>query len=334
MNSRVLIKTPDAGYVNFNPLTPQVDACDPFETVRSLPPRLGQGQFTTFDIGPDLDIGLSLCQFDRDYRARISWPSPKVCFGFGLSGKTLTHSSCCRTPVVMAPGQAYVHYFQDPVLERETFSGKDLRAVVIRVAPQRLTGMLDPAPRRDTKALDRLNRALEDGYLLANHAMTSQMTAILFQMFNCPHQGIIRKIYMESKALELIALKLEQMTSGRLGEASALDPDERERILGVRDRLLNHLQYPPSLDELARQAGMSHPRLNRGFRRVFGCTVFAYLRRERLALAQMLMEEGKMTLTQVAFKSGFCSSSHFASAFMGQYGIRPSDYYKSKKKKG
>jgi AraC-like DNA-binding protein len=74
---------------------------------------------------------------------------------------------------------------------------------------------------------------------------------------------------------------------------------------------------------------MSHTRLNRGFRKVFGCTAFEYLRRERLSYARMLIEEKPADLTWVAFESGFCSSSYFAASFLKAYGIRPSEYRRS-----
>lgn len=35
------------------------------------------------------------------------------------------------------------------------------------------------------------------------------MQVALYQMLNCPYQGGMRNLYLESKALELIALRLE-----------------------------------------------------------------------------------------------------------------------------
>ncbi|MCG8565971.1 MAG: AraC family transcriptional regulator [Desulfobacterales bacterium] len=325
MDSQVLIRTLDGDYVRFKP-----EGENGFETLRPLPRDQGQGHFTTLDLAPGLNMGLSLCRFETDYRARITWTSPMVVFGFGLSGRTLTWSNCKSTPVVMDPGQAYVHYFKDPTLVRETSGGNPLKALVIRVSPSLLSGMLNLDPKTEARELETLGQALENKFLFASHAMTAQMKTILFQIFNCPHQGVIRKIYFESKAMELIACKLEQVIqNGLCSPVHRLAPGEEDRILTARDLLINRLQFPPSLPDLARQVGMSHPRLNRGFRRVFGCTVFEYLRRERLNYARMLMEENRFNLTQVAFEAGFCSSSHFATAFLRQFGVRPSEYCRS-----
>jgi AraC-like DNA-binding protein len=157
------------------------------------------------------------------------------------------------------------------------------------------------------------------------------MKSIFYQILNHPHQGGIGRIYLESKALELIALKFEQILQPMCSPKRNIPmvPDDCERICQARDLLVNKLRYPPSLGELAAQVGMSHARLNRGFRKVFGCTAFEYLRRERLSYARMLIEEKPADLTWVAFESGFCSSSHFAASFLKAYGIRPSEYRKS-----
>lgn len=104
---------------------------------------------------------------------------------------------------------------------------------------------------------------------------------------------------------------------------------DRERICRARDLLVKNLSYPPSLRKLAGQVGMSHTRLNKGFKMVFGCTVFEYLRKERLSYARMLIEKNLDDLTRIAYESGFCSSSHFAASFLKEYGIRPSEYRKS-----
>ncbi|XPS88360.1 putative transcriptional regulator, AraC family [Desulfosarcina variabilis str. Montpellier] len=108
-----------------------------------------------------------------------------------------------------------------------------------------------------------------------------------------------------------------------------MKPGGRERICRARDLLIKKLAYPPSLRELAEQVGMSHTQLSKGFKAVFGCTVFEYLRKERLSYARMLIEEKSVDLTWIAYESGFCSSSHFAAAFFKAYGIRPSEYRKS-----
>lgn len=331
MHTQVLIKNSRGEYVSFGTSVPGKGLNESFGLIRPLPPKKGRGYFTTLLLRPGLEMGISCCRFDQDYMARVSLDRPMVCLGFCLVGRTISKSCCHPEPVVMAPGRSYIHFFKDPLLDRITCGKQELNALVIRVAPDFIEELLYPNTEPSMGGADEIQGALEAGYLFADHIMTPQMKSVLFQIFNCHHQDRIGKIYLESKALELIALKLEQMIrpDGVPDRNKPMNSADLDRVIRARDLLLRELESPPSLSDLAQQVGMSHPRLNRGFRRVFGCTVFEYLRRERLAHARMLIEEKTGDLTRIAFESGFCSSSHFAKSFAKEYGILPSEYQHS-----
>ena len=157
------------------------------------------------------------------------------------------------------------------------------------------------------------------------------MKIVLFQMVNCPHKGIVRTIFLESKAMELIGYKIEQIFEdihGR-GLSRRLTPEDRDCVYLAQDIIAARLKNPPLLPELAKDVGMTHTKLNRCFHETFGCTVFAYLRRKRLEYASSLLCENKMSITDVAFEAGFCSSSHFTSSFNKYQGVTPKVYRKS-----
>ncbi|NCU21910.1 AraC family transcriptional regulator, partial [Candidatus Falkowbacteria bacterium] len=94
----------------------------------------------------------------------------------------------------------------------------------------------------------------------------------------------------------------------------------------VIDALTADLSHPPSLEDLAREAGMSHARLNRCFRRAYGTTVFAWLRDHRLERACHHLRQDAHSITEIAFLCGFSSSSHFAAAFRERHGCSPARY--------
>ncbi|MFK5952048.1 MAG: AraC family transcriptional regulator, partial [Desulfobacterium sp.] len=319
-------KNPEGRFVRFKKQDTGGRARENREIVRLLPNDLGRGRFTSLTCRPGMNICLSQCRFDRDYQANVAWPSPMVTFVFGLSGMTSTRNSCHGSPMVMGAGDAYVHYFEDPTLNRNTEGGKELNGLAIRISPEILAPLMNPE--EDSKTGKLLGRALKKGYLFSAGKMSPSMTMVLFQMFNCPHRGIIKKIYLESKAMELVAYQLEQVfeREGPKEFSYPVNAEEKQRICRARDLLVDQLQFPPSLPDLARQVGMSHSRLTRGFKRVFNCTVFEYLRQERLKYARRLLTENTMNITQVAFNAGFCSSSHFAVAFAKRFGVRPSAY--------
>ncbi|NJP09756.1 MAG: helix-turn-helix transcriptional regulator [Leptolyngbyaceae cyanobacterium RU_5_1] len=168
---------------------------------------------------------------------------------------------------------------------------------------------------------------LEQPYLNLGY-ITPTMNVAVHQLLNCSYQGLTRQLYLESKALELVALKLEQMTKELQGsknhKRSPLKPHDINRIYHARDILLRDIEHPPSLLALAEQAGLNDYKLKVGFHQVFGTTVFGYLRSHRMDRAHQLLTEQQMTVSEVARFVGYSSLSRFNTAFKQQFGICPS----------
>ena len=99
-----------------------------------------------------------------------------------------------------------------------------------------------------------------------------------------------------------------------------------ERIHKAREILICKMDNPPSLLELAKSVGLTHTRLSRGFRNLYGTTVFDYLRRQRLEKGRLLLEQDNMNIAEVAYAIGFSSPSHFARDFLRYFGTQPKLY--------
>ena len=87
---------------------------------------------------------------------------------------------------------------------------------------------------------------------------------------------------------------------------------------------------PPTLAELARQSQINECALKRGFRQVFGTTVFGYLHNYRLEYARQLLDQGTKTVIGVAHTVGFASRSSFARAFRKKFGVNPAQYLRQR----
>ena len=68
---------------------------------------------------------------------------------------------------------------------------------------------------------------------------------------------------------------------------------------------------------------MSHPKLNRLFRQVYGMTVFQCLRDERLRRAKEMLEGRGLSVTETAFAVGYDSISHFSQTYKKRFGVSP-----------
>jgi AraC family transcriptional regulator len=81
-----------------------------------------------------------------------------------------------------------------------------------------------------------------------------------------------------------------------------------------------------SLEEIARQAGLSRFHLLRLFKDAYGETPFKRLTRLRMEEAQRRLRHGAESLAEIAFSCGYENPAHFASAFRRLVGVSPSQY--------
>jgi AraC family transcriptional regulator, transcriptional activator of the genes for pyochelin and ferripyochelin receptors len=151
------------------------------------------------------------------------------------------------------------------------------------------------------------------------------MEAAIGKLLSCPYSGTLGLIYQESKVIELIAHKLAQIESAaRPAEAmTKLRRDDVERVRFAKQILVRNLEDPPRLFKLARTVGTTHTQLNRGFRKIYGTSVFGYLRQLRLEEARRMLENGHMNVTEAAMAVGYNSISAFTRAFATHFGATP-----------
>ncbi len=154
--------------------------------------------------------------------------------------------------------------------------------------------------------------------------ITPQMHFALQQILDCPHQGMMQRMYLESKVIELLSLQLTQFVqSGGRQQANRLKPTDIERIYQAREILIQNHVNPPALMDLAQQVELNHIKLEQGFREIFGTTAFGYLRDYRLQQPYLLLRDGKLNVEAVANKVGYSHLGHFTNAFRRKFGITP-----------
>src|SRR5262245_52895255 len=89
-----------------------------------------------------------------------------------------------------------------------------------------------------------------------------------------------------------------------------------ERVNRAIDHVVAHLDQPLDLRQIAAVAGFSPFHFHRVFRSVLGESLADFTKRLRLERAlHLLSHEPRQTLTEVALRTGFSSSSDFSRSF-------------------
>jgi len=90
----------------------------------------------------------------------------------------------------------------------------------------------------------------------------------------------------------------------------------------------NHIADPLILEHLANLTGVSKRQLNRVFQKAFKKGTMEYYREIRLEKAKNLLRNSRMSIAEISEVTGFCTASHFSTAFLNFFAIPPSDYRK------
>jgi AraC family transcriptional regulator len=95
----------------------------------------------------------------------------------------------------------------------------------------------------------------------------------------------------------------------------------------VEQRLRDQFrEKAPSLEELARAAGVHPVHLARSFRRATGSTVGAFVRQLRVDWAVRQLVSTDMPLAELSVEAGFSDQSHFTRLFRATLGETPARY--------
>lgn len=78
--------------------------------------------------------------------------------------------------------------------------------------------------------------------------------------------------------------------------------------------------------DVAEELHMNNSYLCRLFKKHFGCTFQNYLCMYRLEKAKLYLKNSELTVSQIAFNTGFNSFSYFSKVFKEYYGLTPKEY--------
>jgi AraC-like DNA-binding protein/quercetin dioxygenase-like cupin family protein len=133
---------------------------------------------------------------------------------------------------------------------------------------------------------------------------------------------------------ELLAEGLWRLFRGSTERARSLDdqPLAPKRLREIRARVHAAFEDDPSgkfisVEQIASDAEMNSVQMIRTWRRYWGCPVWVYVTRLRLARARRLIlarpQDGLRTLADVAVAAGYADLPHMDKAFMKQMGVTP-----------
>lgn len=302
------------------------------ETILTLPKEFGTGKVRYTNLREGLNLLINEQFLDENLTLKFKDILPDdapIALKFCLSGHTSGCIQGISDDICLSSGGLCLVYCPEHIGKVRFAEKTQIQTVELSITPNLFKDLMG----QDCSYLGELDQSLYAAshlpYWQLGKTVPAMKTA-LQQLFHCPYHGATRRLYMESKGLELIALYLDQLKTNQLTpkKSYSLRPDDIRRIHQAKNILISQIDHPPSLLSLARQVGINDCKLKQGFRQVFGTTVFGYLQNHRIERAAQLLRENNMTVSGVSYAVGFAHRGAFAAAFRRKFGVNPSDYRK------
>lgn len=138
-----------------------------------------------------------------------------------------------------------------------------------------------------------------------------------------PGQRAVLARLAESLFVEVLRWQLRHAAEGHYGWLAGLQDRQIGRVLTL---LHASPEQPWTVDELAKEAGMSRAALAKRFVEMIGQSPIQYLAGWRMLLARRLLKDSKLTLAQIAGRIGYESEPAFNRAFRRLVGSPPASW--------
>ena len=109
------------------------------------------------------------------------------------------------------------------------------------------------------------------------------------------------------------------------GAAASQQPELLRRLLRAKDRMdaASHEDWP--VGRLARVSGVSEAHFARSFKQAFGIPPHRYLLTRRIERAMAMLRDSELSITEIAFNTGWESLGTFGRTFRDITGESPGD---------
>ncbi|WEK33554.1 MAG: AraC family transcriptional regulator [Candidatus Pseudobacter hemicellulosilyticus] len=158
--------------------------------------------------------------------------------------------------------------------------------------------------------------------MLANEGVPidGELLKTIHDIRHCKFEGLTRRIFVESKVYELIALLHQGLSTIPRVKLSKPDLDSIHQAAYL---IKENLGKPLTILDLAKQVGINQTKLKEGFKEVFGNTIFGYLQQIRMNEARAYLLNTDLSILQISNLVGYQHMSNFSAAFKNIYGISP-----------
>jgi AraC-like DNA-binding protein len=164
--------------------------------------------------------------------------------------------------------------------------------------------------------------------LVFEQIMFPSLKTIVKEILSKSGDETFKIFFLRVKAEELICRLLMELDKRDEKHLYGLNIHDIQTMYKIKELILEHIEIPPVIKELADFGNMSPTKLKRLFKQIFGNSIFNYYQNFRMKKAAFLLNEEQMSVSEVGYKVGFTNLSHFSKVFNEHIGLKPKQFSK------
>lgn len=168
----------------------------------------------------------------------------------------------------------------------------------------------------------KFTRLINDGI-----PISPQMFYALKEIKECKLKGISKEYFVKARIMYLLQLIFEwidvKLSSQKKENNSRLKNDDINILNDIQYFIKNNPEKYYTIEQLSNQFYINEFKLKKGFKELFGMGIYQFSTQIHMKYALELLKNTDLSIKEIAYKTGYSSSSAFSVAFKKECGINP-----------
>lgn len=287
-------------------------------------PEEGEGYWELTQIGDDVYVVVANVSYKSSRRELVPGDG-MIQFYFKLSGDLTLGVS--QTEPLRLNRPSLLVYFQPVGFDMQEWSAPSVRerSVTVNVRAEYLIENFMISPAHAPPPLGALLTGSPRQFNYCQLPLGSRMFELAARLVDSAYTGTLALVHTEATILELLCAAVAQFAAVDPAPIEQFSEHDLRCLHAARALLLKQFSPAPTIREVARAVGMSETSLKRGFKSLFGETIFEFSLRCRMQHALGLLRGQRMPVARVAEAVGYSHQTSFATAFHRHFGLCPKD---------
>lgn len=280
----------------------------------------------------ELESGIGYSQFELTTTEEIklnlkNTTSQSLFFIYCLEGSLMLKLPTSRSKIEIDSLRTVILGGMEEDVKITVASGKKVNFSVIQITDD---SNLEASTNENSKLKEQLfSQFLQNNKYEYVGTVNLKIKDHLLQINAISQTGIVRRLLIEgivhfTLALEILHYKSD--SSKKTLHETSLTKRELLRIEDAVEEIRQKPEHPYSIDYFVRKYGLSAAKLQSGFKVLTGSTVASCIKNQRLDLAEKLIKETDLNVSEIVYTIGFSSRSYFSKIFSKRFKYSPKIY--------